>query len=152
MSGSGFELGTDGPTALVVGVDGSDSSMRAAAYAAGLCRRQRSRLVLVYVREVGGGFVSAMDSTGVATAAAMEHQDSTERMLGTLVPRFQDTGVTVELLVRAGEPYQVLASVAQGVRADGVVVGSSTSVGHRIAGSLALRLVRHAKWPVTVVP
>ena len=152
MSGSRFELATDGPTALVVGVDGSDSSMRAAAYAAGLCRRQHSRLVLVYVREAGGGFASVMDSTGVATAAAMEHQDSVEEMLGQLVPRLEDTGVAVELLVRAGEPYQVLASVAQGVRADGVVVGSSTSVGHRIAGSLALRLVRNAKWPVTVVP
>jgi nucleotide-binding universal stress UspA family protein len=33
-----------------------------------------------------------------------------------------------------------------------VVVGSSESLGHRVAGSIAVRLVRGARWPVTVVP
>jgi nucleotide-binding universal stress UspA family protein len=45
----GFELGTDGPSAIVVGIDGSATSLRASAYAAGLARRQRARLVAVYV-------------------------------------------------------------------------------------------------------
>ena len=38
-----FELGTDGPAAIVVGIDGSTTSLRASAYAAGLARRQRAR-------------------------------------------------------------------------------------------------------------
>ena len=33
-----------------------------------------------------------------------------------------------------------------------VVVGASEHLGHRIVGSLASRLVRAGKWPVTVVP
>ncbi|MGW2658903.1 universal stress protein, partial [Streptomyces sp. NPDC001478] len=41
-----FERGTDGPKVIVAGIDGSESSMRAAAYAAGLARRQRAMLAL----------------------------------------------------------------------------------------------------------
>jgi len=56
------------------------------------------------------------------------------------------------LVVRTGDPLTVLAEVAKQNRADAVVVGSSASVGHRFAGSLAIRLVRYGRWPVTVVP
>lgn len=35
-----FELGTDGPLSILVGVDGSTTSQRAGWYAAGLARRQ----------------------------------------------------------------------------------------------------------------
>jgi len=148
----GFEIGHDGPTAVVVGVDGSDPSMRAAAYAAGVCRRQRSRLVAVYVREPAGGLSSLMDSTGQSSAAAVLHQDDTERLLREQLVVVTSEGIRAELLVRSGDPYQVLSSVAHEMRADSVVVGSSASIGHRIAGSLAVRLVRNARWPVTVVP
>ena len=47
-----FERGTDGPKVIVAGIDGSESSMRAAAYAAGLARRQNAMLALVYVQPV----------------------------------------------------------------------------------------------------
>jgi nucleotide-binding universal stress UspA family protein len=33
-----------------------------------------------------------------------------------------------------------------------VVVGSSEQAGHRLVGSVASRLVRAGRWPVTVVP
>jgi nucleotide-binding universal stress UspA family protein len=38
------------------------------------------------------------------------------------------------------------------VPADAVVVGASAHAGHRLVGSLAVRLVKAARWPVTVVP
>ena len=42
--------------------------------------------------------------------------------------------------------------VADEVRADAVIVGASTKAGHRWIGSLAVRLVKAGRWPVTVVP
>jgi nucleotide-binding universal stress UspA family protein len=54
-----FELGTDGPSLIMVGVDGSRTSLRAAAYAAGLARRQRSRLLAVYVGRVPASAAAA---------------------------------------------------------------------------------------------
>ncbi|GAA3796423.1 universal stress protein A [Cellulomonas soli] len=136
----------------MVGADGSDTSMRAVAYAIGFARRQGTRLVIVYARTPGGGIGAMMDTTGTGQAAAMGEQDRIEVMLRELLEQALAIGTRTELVVRVGDPFQVLCQVAREVRADCLVVGSSTSFGHRIAGSLAVRLVRKAHWPVTVVP
>lgn len=50
-----FERGTDGPKVIVVGVAGSDSSLRAAPYASGLARRQNALLAIVYAPVMPAG-------------------------------------------------------------------------------------------------
>lgn len=148
-----FELGTDGPGAIVVGVDGSPTSLRAAAYAAGLARRQHTKLIAVYARTSPATLLTLADHSGLATSAVLQTQDDLEQQLRTELERQAELwGVDARLVVRRGEPLGVLAEVAKQTRADAVIVGSSTSVGHRIAGSLAVRLVRCGRWPVTVVP
>lgn len=149
---AGFELGTDGPSAILVGVDGSPTSLRAAAYAAGVARRERSRLIAVYAKQPSG--VPVIDAwTGIASAAITATRDDIETTLrDTVEQRARALGVDIVLLIRTGEPLHVLTDAAAEFHADSIVVGSSTSVGHRIAGSLALRLVRRGQWPVTVVP
>ena len=149
----GFELGTDGPGAIVVGVDGSPTSMRAAAYAAGLARRQHTKLIVVYVRTSPGTLLMMADHSGLATGGMIETQDELEAQLREEVTRQAEVwGVDARLVVRQGDPLSTLAAVAKETRAEAVIVGSSAGVGHRLAGSLAVRLVRYGKWPVTVVP
>jgi nucleotide-binding universal stress UspA family protein len=63
-----------------------------------------------------------------------------------------DRGVQITFVAAAGDPYHELRRVADEVRADAVVVGASTKAGHRFVGSLAVRLVKAGRWPVTVVP
>jgi nucleotide-binding universal stress UspA family protein len=63
-----FELGSDGPSAIVVGINGSRTSLRASAYAAGLARRQRSRLIAVYVGSISP--LSACEPTACAVLLA----------------------------------------------------------------------------------
>jgi len=148
-----FEFGTDGPHAILVGVDGSETSLRAAAYAAGLARRQRTKLVAVYVRTQPAALLSIADRVGVASNEVLEAQDEVEAQLREAL-RTQTAiwDLDADLIVRSGDPMVVLSEVAKEVRADAVIVGSSASFGHRIAGSLAVRLVRARRWPVTVVP
>jgi nucleotide-binding universal stress UspA family protein len=55
-------------------------------------------------------------------------------------------------LTRRGDPFTGLAQAADELKADAVVVGSSEKAGHRLIGSVAVRLVKAGRWPVTVVP
>ncbi len=146
-----FELGTDGPKVIVVGVDGSDSSWRAAAYAAGLARRQGSLLAMVYVQPLSFGAspgltVSMSETTAqIAEEIVAQARDAAERLSEVYRVRW-------EFHTFPGDPYTGLVKAADDLRADAVVVGASEQAGHRIIGSLAVRLVRTARWPVTVVP
>ncbi|RFU88097.1 universal stress protein [Streptomyces triticagri] len=145
-----FERGTDGPKVIVVGVDGSDSSLRAAAYAAGLARRQGALLAMVYVQPVlaaGAALgVPVADTTDeVAEGLIEEIRASAERVKGIFEVRWQ-------FHTLRGDPYSGLVSAAEELTADAVVVGASEQAGHRLIGSVAVRLVKAGRWPVTVVP
>jgi nucleotide-binding universal stress UspA family protein len=139
----------DGPDVLLVGVDGSDTSLRAAAYAAGMARRQQARLVILYVRPfsavpgIEAGTVTSMQEAYDAVAAELR-QNAEEQG-----PRL---GIDVVVVERDGNPYTEIVRLAGEIQADAVIVGASTKAGHRFVGSLAVHLVRASRWPVTVVP
>jgi nucleotide-binding universal stress UspA family protein len=146
-----FELGTDGPKMIVVGLDGSRTSWRAASYANGLARRQHSQVTVVYV--VSPGALATMSADAVAAMAAEDVGEEIGAGLREQVERLAaERGVDTEFLIVRGDPLTELRRVAQEVRADALVVGASERAGHRFVGSLAGRLVKAARWPVTVVP
>jgi nucleotide-binding universal stress UspA family protein len=151
--GGAFELATDGPMVILVGVDDSVTSLRAGAYAAGLARRQGARLVVVYV-EQPSALYSAAAGAGAAVIAEQERafRETAEDLRRRVEEAGIDRGVPTTFIVAAGDPYHELRRVADEVRADAVVVGASTKAGHRWIGSLAVRLVKAGRWPVTVVP
>jgi len=144
-----FELGSDGPTLIMVGVDGSRTSLRAAAYAAGLARRQHCPLLVVFVTPLSANVGAAPGAAAAMNEAAAETASEIEQLLHD---RAAETGVQVEFRAVIGDPFTELKKAAAESRADAVVVGASEHAGHRIVGSLATRLVRAGRWPVTVVP
>jgi nucleotide-binding universal stress UspA family protein len=144
-----FELGSDGPSLIVVGVDGSRTSLRAASYAAGLARRQGSRLLAVYVARIPGAAATAPGAAAAMTDASLQEAGELQRQLGD---RAAEVGLALEFRSVTGDPFTELTRIAKETMADAVIVGASEHAGHRIIGSLATRLVRHGRWPVTVVP
>ncbi|MEU8760276.1 universal stress protein [Streptomyces sp. NPDC048659] len=147
---SGYERGTDGPKVIVAGVDGSESSLRAASYAAGLARRQNALLALVYVQPL----ITAGAALGAPVAG------TTEEIAEGLVADIRESTERVKEIWRVrwefhtfrGDAYAGLVAAADELKADAVVVGASESAGHRFVGSVAVRLVKAGRWPVTVVP
>jgi nucleotide-binding universal stress UspA family protein len=140
--------GIDGARTILIGTDSSQTATRAMAYGLGLARRQRSRLIIVYVAAHPRWL--AMDPIYFYTPAPDVHTQIADEVRREL--RGIDPGVPITFVVRVGDPFLELKRTAAEFQADAVVVGASTSSGRRLARSLASRLVSAGLWPVTVVP
>jgi len=113
-------------------------------------RRQHALLAVVYVQPVmtaGAALGVPVSETTDAIAEDLVAQirEATERTRGIFDVRW-------EFHTFRGDPYSGLAKAADRLKADAVVVGASEQAGHRIVGSVAVRLVKAGRWPVTVVP
>lgn len=144
----GFEIGKDGLATIVVGVDGGGPAINAAAWAAGMARRDRALLVLVYVEPLTtAGYwtpVPLADSTdsGAAFVAGLR------RNAGLFL---QPQGVRWEVVHHRGDAARGLESVAEKMRADCIVIGRSHD-GTGALGATAKALINLATRPVVVVP
>lgn len=145
-------MGTDGPAVILVGVDESVTALRAASYAAGLARRQGARVVLVYVASMAGMGLAGPAGPAVLAAENEAHDQIAKELADRADAMARELGIAVTFVNAHGDPFHEITRIARESRADAIVVGASLKAGHRLMGSLAVRLVRAGKWPVTVVP
>ncbi|SES21926.1 Nucleotide-binding universal stress protein, UspA family [Lentzea xinjiangensis] len=135
---------------ILAGVDGSDTAMRAAAFAFGMARRQGARLVVTFVacRSSLAAFSPAAASVLEHETAAHLHAELSDQIRATA----EELDVPVTFVKAFGDSFTTLRDAADRCQADVVVVGASQRAGHRFAGSVANRLIRSGHWPVLVVP
>ena len=94
-----FELGTDGPSLIIAALDGSETSLRAGAYAAGLARRQGSKLALVFVHTVGG---FARSVPGAVPAVNEANRMTAEDLKQTIDEQASHLGIDARFYEREG--------------------------------------------------
>lgn len=146
-----FEIGRDGPGVLVVGLDGSDPSRDALAYAVGMARREGSRLVIVRVGipVTAAAAVAAAGGTVLPAGGLVDEEALNAESIRGLDELLPGRWRVVEC---TGEPGAELERVAREVRADAIVVGRSRNPGRHLLGSVTARLARRSNHPVIVVP
>jgi nucleotide-binding universal stress UspA family protein len=138
----------EGQRTILVAVDGYESSLRAAAYAIGLARRQGLRLVVLYVHTLGP-LAATPDCINAIRAANAE---AVRAVRIEMDRQALAVGVDIAVVERDGSPYVETVRLAGQLRVDVVVMGGGRNFGFRFFGSPATRLVRYAQWPVTVIP
>lgn len=88
----------------------------------------------------------------VIVAEAQAHEEFADSLRAQADEVGRELGIAIAFVSGHGDAYREIVRVASETRADAIVVGASAKAGHKLVGSLAVRLVRAGKWPVTVVP
>jgi nucleotide-binding universal stress UspA family protein len=146
---SSTEFGTLAPNSVLVAVDLSRTSLRAADYAAGLAARGGVGVVGVYVRQNSVLLAGAPGVSVYTQAAEVELADEASRYLAESAARL---GTSHAFTVVDGSPVRAIRRLAGELQVSALVVGASEHWMHRCFGSLAVRLARTAPCPVIIVP
>lgn len=139
---------------VVVGIDGSEGSTRAAEHGAAIARHWGANLKLVtVVRTPEGwwGIGGAPPSPEALSNALIEGQ---RRVLGEIEGHLDLDGVEYETVEELGDPASRLVDICEVNQADLLVIGRrGAGLAERvILGSTADRLTHLAPCPVLVVP
>lgn len=139
---------------ILVGVDGSEGSRRAAEKGAALARERGATLLLAtVVRPPEGwwGIGGAPPTPEAMSAALVEGQ---QKILAEVVEHLDLEGVTHETIEDVGDPASQLLSLAEERDVDLIVIGrrGANFAERVILGSVADRVSHLAETPVLVVP
>lgn len=134
---------------VLVGVDESDTSLRALAFAFGLARRDAVRLLVAHVEEPPPPHLRTAYDVDRWIA---DQRGTSAELRARVMAACRDAAIDCEVIARPGHPYPELAETARARQIDSIVVGASRQGGHLLVGSVAGRLIRSGICPVTVVP
>ncbi|HLE39593.1 MAG TPA: universal stress protein [Acidimicrobiia bacterium] len=142
------------PQHVVVGVDGSEQSGRAAATAAAIARNHGAKLHMLTVVRPPEGWWGVVGSPppADALAASMEHAQRTA--LDSTLERIDTAGLEVIASEEIGDPSSALIEYCTRIGADLLVVGrrGAGMVERIVLGSVADRLAHHAPCALMIVP
>jgi nucleotide-binding universal stress UspA family protein len=141
--GTNFEIAKDGIVGLVVGYDESPPSRDALAFAAGIARRNHTWLIVASITTI-----PTMSSIAVVSVPMVTEDTPEPDVMATLA----ELDVRATFQHASGDVPTELERIAEEAHADGIVVGRSASRRHAYAGSVTVRLIRHARRAILVVP
>jgi len=139
---------------ILVPLDGSDFSFRAAEYAIKLAKMSRAEIVCVHAI-----INLPYDQFASGGLAVTQYIDASKSMAGQWYEQVkadatkQDVKVTGETILDVASPADSIVNYAERQNADLIVIGTKGKTGLKrfLLGSVASGVVTHAKCPVLVV-
>ena len=137
---------------ILVAVDGSDISVRAAKHANALAKRLAKPAKIFLVAVDPAPFPGVVSRIG---KEAMEriHAENHERMLAPARRALARSKADVREVAVVGEPAEAILAAAQANKADIVVMGSHGrgSVKGILLGSVSSKVIAQSELPVTII-
>jgi nucleotide-binding universal stress UspA family protein len=143
-----------GTRTIVVGVDGSENSERALAWAIDDAKLRGAKLCVVTAWHVAGYAHVAPGFVPILGSPIDEPVEETARKIAeTAAKRARDAGIDTEVVVRDAQPADMLVESAKRLRAQLLVVGSRGlgGFGGLLLGSVGQQVAHHAPCPVVIV-
>ncbi len=136
---------------ILIPIDGSDYSMRAAEYGVSIAKMLKAEITVVYVIDLVALDQIARESEKENVENELK-QDG-ERYLKYVQGVAQREGVKASLLLAKGRPYEQVIHLAKGLKMELIVMGSYGRRGAEriLIGSVAERVIEYATCPVLVV-
>jgi len=138
---------------ILVAIDGSDSSRKAARFAHDLAQQTQARITLLFVLEPARMLPLGFLDSELITGAQLSPKEvaAVQRLLDEVasdLPKAQ-----VVKVVEIGRPADTIVAQADALGADHIVIGArGLNPGSKwLLGSVSDRVVQHAGRPVTVV-
>ncbi|CAN5754950.1 hypothetical protein BH23ACT5_BH23ACT5_22820 [soil metagenome] len=142
------------PKVIVVGLDGSDTSLQAATIAAAMARTWEARLLLTTVVRPPEGWWGIGGAPPPPESLATAIVEARSRILDQAEDALDLDGIDYDLIGELGDPAIMLGEVCRSNEADLLVVGRRGAgfVERIVVGSVADRLAHTAPCPVLTVP
>jgi nucleotide-binding universal stress UspA family protein len=142
------------PQVIVVAVDGSDQSQRAAELAASLARAHTSQLVMITVVRPPEGWWGVTGQPPSPEALSEALVEGQQEILRQAENRTDLAGIEYRTAEELGDPTSVILAACDRESADLLVVGRRGAglVERMVMGSVADRLAHHSPVPILIVP
>lgn len=140
---------------VIVGIDGSQPSKRAVAYAVALAEAQEVNLVVAHVIPWSPySFNTPSENEERAEKKKEEIRLATTQIVEPAVEAASASACEVTPVVRHGDPVDTLVELARDFAATAIIVGRTgdSRVKRALFGSIPGHLVHESTVPVTVVP
>jgi nucleotide-binding universal stress UspA family protein len=141
---------------IVAGTDGSESASRAIVKAGELARALDCTVHVVSCYREGSNGAWMAAAGGLTVGDVMSSEDArvhAEQAVERACSQLSELGVSAQGHVCSGEPAQALVTIADGEKAEMIVVGNRGMSGaRRVLGSVPNRVSHHARCGVLIVP
>lgn len=147
---------------ILLPVDGSDHSFKAARYAMEIASKMESSVDLLHVlpsgialyRNLASGWISKLEmDQDILEKLVKEWKKKGKEILDVTLKRTRISNVAVSVKLKAGNPVPVILKMAKKGRYDLIVMGSRSAGGltEPLLGSTSIQVSRYAPCPVLLI-